>query len=287
MRDRDRSPRGVQVGDGRDSVGRLEGVRESDGRPALALVVHDGDAEQELLRLFSGAGAVRLIAAAFAVGTPGLVGRNAVQQVVVTGATGGTFTLAVGSDETDAIDHAAVEADIQSALDDAIGASKCVVSGDAPDFTVTFIGTEGAKAVAAMVADGASLTPAAASVEVVVLAPGNAAEGIHLADLKAGDLIHGLYVLVGTAFDGTSPTLEVTLGSEDLVSPVSVSSAGSESPTGFAAFTAVSGSTGVVLADAELRMLMPGAPANTKGAGVAYVLVGSGLGDAITVEAGA
>ena len=66
---------------------------------------------------------------------------NGRQTVTLTGVTGGTLKLALGEDETDAIQHDAAAADVQTALEAVVGEDNVAVSGDAGGpWTVDFAG---------------------------------------------------------------------------------------------------------------------------------------------------
>lgn len=76
--------------------------------------------------------------------TPDIIYKAFVQSVSITGTPGGgTFKLSYDGTETTAIDHDADTAAVQAVLDaispDGGGAAFCVVAGDNPDFTVTYV----------------------------------------------------------------------------------------------------------------------------------------------------
>ncbi len=100
---------------------------------------------------------------------------NAVQTVTLTSATGGTFTLTVGTNTTTAIAYDALAAAVQSALAAlaSVGTGNVTVTGNAGGpYTVEFKGTKANTPFVAMTASGTSLVGAGASVAVAVVQAG-------------------------------------------------------------------------------------------------------------------
>ena len=126
-------------------------------------------------------------------------GTSEVQTVTITGTpTGGTFTLTFGGQTTAAIAYNATAATVQTALEalSTIRAGNVGVSGSAGGpYTVTFRGDLASQNVAAMTADGASLTGGTSPA--VAVATGTS--GIH--SVLVGRVVPGLAVTLGTAAD--------------------------------------------------------------------------------------
>lgn len=100
---------------------------------------------------------------------------NGRQTVTLTGVTGGTFKLALGEDETDAIQHDAAAADVQTALEAVVGEDNVAVSGDAGGpWTVDFTGVLRWQLIAAMTAIDVGLEGEGHTIEVAVVEHGHA-----------------------------------------------------------------------------------------------------------------
>lgn len=138
---------------------------------------------------------------------------NDIQVVALTGGpTGGTFTLTLDAEETDAIDFDATASDVQSALEGLLGIQPGDVSVSGPDLPVgfirvEFIGSYAGEDVAEMTADGGNLTGgSSAGVSVATIQEGGVSSttGFELVkdasvdfDLAPGDRLVG--VSTGTA----------------------------------------------------------------------------------------
>lgn len=99
------------------------------------------------------------------------------QQVTVTGATGGTFTLTFGANTTAGIPYNATAAQVDAALEliASVGAGNVAVEGAAGGpWRIRFVGTLAAANQAAMTASGAGLTGTAPAVAVTTLVNGAA-----------------------------------------------------------------------------------------------------------------
>jgi hypothetical protein len=86
---------------------------------------------------------------------------NTIQTITLANATGGTFTLTLSGNTTSAIAFNAAASAVQTALEGltGVGAGNVLVTGSAGGpYTVEFTGTLARKAVAALTANGASLT---------------------------------------------------------------------------------------------------------------------------------
>lgn len=90
----------------------------------------------------------------------GVLGTNEVQTVGVGAASAGTFTLSFGGQVTSGIAYNATAAAVQTALEalSTIGAGNVTVTGTAPTWVVTFVGTLGGQNVALLVINGTGLT---------------------------------------------------------------------------------------------------------------------------------
>lgn len=106
---------------------------------------------------------------------------NEVQTVTLSNATGGTFTLSFGGQETGNIPYDALASEVEEALEalSTIGEGNVDVSGSSGGpFAVTFIRDLGNQDVALMEADESNLTGTDPEVSVVETTPGSAGGGI-------------------------------------------------------------------------------------------------------------
>lgn len=89
-----------------------------------------------------------------------LAGKNDVQSLAITAATGGDYTLSFDGAETADIDYDADKDDIQDALEGlaTIGAGNVVVTGSSSPFTITFQGALAATPCPLIVVDDSGLT---------------------------------------------------------------------------------------------------------------------------------
>lgn len=126
-------------------------------------------------------------------------GANEKQTATVTGSpTGGTFTLTFGGQTTGAIAYNATAATVEAALEaiSTIGQGNVQVTGSAGGpYTVEFVGALEKTNVAAMTADGASLT--GGTTPGVTIATATAG----VASVKVGRVIPGTSNLIGSSFD--------------------------------------------------------------------------------------
>lgn len=104
---------------------------------------------------------------------------NCVQTVTILGTpTGGTWTMSYGGHTTTALAYNISAANLQAALValSSIGAGNATVTSTAAfTYAVTFTGTLGNKPIIVMTADPTLLTPAGASITVVITTPGTTA----------------------------------------------------------------------------------------------------------------
>lgn len=126
-------------------------------------------------------------------------GANEKQTVTISGSpTGGTFTLTFGGQTTSGLAHNASAATVEAALEalSTIGQGNVQVTGSAGGpYTVEFVGALAKTNVAAMTADGASLT--GGSTPSVAVAASQAG----VASVKAGRVIPGTSSLLGASYD--------------------------------------------------------------------------------------
>lgn len=139
-------------------------------------------------------------------------GTDEVQAVAVADASGGTFTLAFGDDETDPIAHDAMAEDVQAALEalESIGAGNVECTGGplgADPVTVTFVGDLGSTDVDALVADDTLLDGVGAAVTVTTVTPG--APGSPTLDVTVETGPDGsTWATLGTFTQATAPGTE-------------------------------------------------------------------------------
>lgn len=127
-------------------------------------------ANKNMLRTMAGRGA------AFSADTLP-TGVNAVQTVLLSGATGGTFTLTFSGATTSALPYDATALQVQTALQalSSIGSGNVSVAGGAPSFAVTFVSGMATTPLPPMTADGTALVGGTVSVTQTtagVMAPG-------------------------------------------------------------------------------------------------------------------
>ena len=113
---------------------------------------------------------------------------SAVTQTVASGLpTGGTYTLSFGGYTTGNIAYNAIASTIQTALTGltSIGAGNCIVSGNFPNFSITFISTLGALPQQLITTNPASLTPTSLAVIANVQTGGGAYNAVQSLTLYA------------------------------------------------------------------------------------------------------
>jgi hypothetical protein len=147
----------LQFGGGTAASGPLGGLR---------LLASD----KKMLRILAGRGS------AFSADTLP-TGINAVQTVLLSGATGGTFTLTFSGATTTALAYNATALQVQNALLalPSIGSGNVSVAGGAPSFVVTFISSLGTTPLPPMTCDGSLLVGGTVTVVQTttgVMAPG-------------------------------------------------------------------------------------------------------------------
>lgn len=117
-----------------------------------------------------------------------VVGANETQTITITGSpTGGTFTLTYAGQTTSAIAYNANAATIQAALEalSTIGAGNVNVTGSGP-FTVEFINDLADENIAAMTADGSSLTGGSSP----AVAIAEASAGVQYVEIGEVEVLH-------------------------------------------------------------------------------------------------
>lgn len=151
-----------------------------------------------------------------------------VQELALTDADGGTFTLTFGSDETDPIPYDATAEDVQAALEalESIGVGNVECTGGplpASPITITFVGDLGEQNIAALVPDDTLLTAPVPAVQIAEATKGGS--GVNeVQSIAIVNAIGGTFTLTfdgkttsGIAYNANAAAIETALEGLDSI----------------------------------------------------------------------